>query len=189
MVEIRVELWDESPLKGGEIVVDVETRNDLGKLDWDYSRAELSMCGFLLGKEITIFCKEDNETDIVLFESITEYFNRYKNCDFYAFNKNMENGSLRVNFIQEIQPYHGKGCNLKMFYDELRKAKLCPEVLDVLEGRSFKCIEYWNSGDKKKRDIVVKHNIADLKREAFVHVNRQFLKEGKDIDERNWLRQ
>lgn len=178
-------------------IIDNEIMNDISD-DWNYEKAKISVTGILYRDKITIYLAE-NEEDLDFKNELSSVLVKLNgDVEMFALNKFMEIGNFKGDLcldieIKEIKPFNAKGFNKDRFFEELKKAKVIPdiEIYDVFKGDSGLCVTRWKEYiETKDFDLVmniVSHNINCLLKESVIQKNKQFFLDNWEVDEKNFM--
>jgi len=191
--------FEEGSLNFNGVVIDNETGNDLRDFDWDYTKANITITGFLFDDKIEILVKsEDNDEEFL--EAVKSRLDSFKksNQEMFAFNYNMEQGNFEGTFgvtypISEIKVLKCKK-GKQWFYEKVKQSVKFGEIHDPLKTNARKCVNIWHEYIRTKDHHVlseaIQHNLACLIKERLIIKHKEIFADGTNfpLNDNGWLK-
>ncbi len=178
-------------------IVDVEISNDISS-NWDSSKGEISVAGFLVDNEITQFLLINKSKLGEFRNQINDFLSTVTEKQLYAFNIKMETGCFekllsKSLVFREIKPknFRAKGFNKDYCFGYLIKQDIISKDFiwfeDPLKGNGRLCMNCWSAGEFEKVRL---HNVCCLLKEAKILQHKDFLEKQLSpfFKEDGWLK-
>jgi len=175
-------------------IMDNEIGNNLAP-DWDYSKADIICTAILKGSEITVYLREEEDTN-PFKDAIKEELDKKET--YHAFNRSMEHGNFKgfmeldLN-VNEIKPFKAKGWNKDAFFNQLMRDEVIPKisVTDVFFGDGSMCIAVWKkylqTGNKQDLMDIVAHVINCVCKESVILKHKKHFEDNWNIDNNGFM--
>lgn len=180
------------------VLLDNELKNDLSIENWDYTKADITLTGFLYGKEIQIFVRERTDKIGDFKVGLIKFLANVHLKQIFAFNQSMEIGNFKGFLdldldINDCKPFNARGFNKEKFFNILVEKGLIPKlnIIDPFESHSERCITNWglyeNTGDVNYLREIIQHNISCLIKECLILKNMKYFEDNYLVDNKGWL--
>lgn len=165
-----------------ESIIDTEISNDIASLGWVYHLGEVMCYGRLMGKEIIIIQKENNddkEEDKKFLECAkNEIISDFQKIRAWSFNNQFEIGVTKnltgfsyKDYIKDIVVWKGKGWGKDKFFKlflEGNFEKVPDEIMILINKDELDGSKMQDLYKNKEYQKIIEHNIADLLKTYYV---------------------